>query len=96
MPVGVSLGWMPEDGRDVLAFAQSLPAGGEIVSAPPQNLQSTPAQQLGGPANNLFTGILTSLGTVIGMAVVAGVFIGGFTLMALIVVILLRRRGGSS
>jgi thiosulfate dehydrogenase len=96
MPVGVSLGWKPEDGRDVLAYAQSLPTGGEIPSAPTQNLQVTPGPQLGGPANNLWTGILTALGTVVGMVVVAGVFIGGFTLIALIVVILLRRRGGSS
>ena len=95
MPVGVTLGWTPEDGRDILAYAQGLPTGGEIVAEPAQNLQATSAPLIGGPANNLWTGILTSLGTVLGMVVVAGVFIGGFTLMALIVVILLRRRGGN-
>jgi len=94
MPVGVSLGWQPEDGRDVLAYAQTLPSSGEIVSEPTPNPLITPSPLLGGPATNLWTGILTSLGTVVGMAVVAGAFIGGFTLMALLVVILLRRRGG--
>lgn len=92
MPVGVSLGWQPADGRDVLAFAQTLPTGGEIVSEPSQNPQITPEPLLGGPANNLWTGILTSLGTLVGMGVVAGAFIGGFILMALVVVIILRGR----
>jgi thiosulfate dehydrogenase len=92
MPVGISLGWQPVDGRDVLAYAQTLPTGGEIVSEPTRNPQITPAPLLGGPATNLWTGILTSLGTMVGMAVVAGAFIGGFVLLALIVVIILRKR----
>ncbi|MGE5122981.1 MAG: cytochrome c [Acidobacteriaceae bacterium] len=95
MPVGISLGWKPEDGRDILAYAQGLPTGGEIIGEPAQNLQSTPAPPIGGPANNLWTGILTGMVTVAGMIVVAGVFIAGFSLMGLIVVILLRRRGGN-
>ncbi len=37
MPVGVNLGWTPADGRDILAFAQTLPTGGEIISEPTQN-----------------------------------------------------------
>ena len=94
MPVGISLGWTAEDGRDVLAFAQTLPTGGEIVGEPTANPQSTPAPVLGGPATNLWTGILTSLGTMLGMGVVAGAFIGGFVLIALIVVIILRKRSG--
>lgn len=92
MPVGMNLGWQPADGRDVLAFAQSLPTGGAIVNEAPQSQQITPVPQLGGPANNLWTGILTSLGALLGMGVVAGAFIGGFILMALIVVIILRGR----
>ena len=93
MPVGMSLGWQPTDGRDVLAYAQTLPTGGEIITEPNQNQQKTPAPQLGGPAKNLWTGILTGLGTMVGMGVLAGVFIGGFILMALIVVVIFRRRG---
>lgn len=96
MPVGVSLGWKPEDGRDVLAYAQSLPTGGEIIGEPTPNPQATPAPLVGGPANNLWTGILTSLGTMLGMGLVAVAFIGGFILMAVFVVLLLRRRGGGS
>lgn len=94
MPVGLFLGWMPADGRDVLAYAQTLPTGGEIVGEPTPNPQSTPAPLVGGPASNLWTGILTSLGSILGMVVVAAAFIGGFTLMALIVVIILRKRSG--
>ncbi len=92
MPVGMSLGWQPADGRDVLAFAQTLPTGGEIVNEPTRNPQVTPAPLLGGPATNLWTGILTSLGTMAGALVVAGAFMAGFVLLALIVVISLRKR----
>jgi hypothetical protein len=93
MPVGFNLGWQPADGRDVLAYAQTLPTGGEIVSEFSPNTQISPAPQIGGPANNLWTGILTSLGTMVGMGVVAGTFIGGFILMAFLVVFIFRRRG---
>ena len=93
MPVGLSLGWSPADGRDVLAYAQSLPTGGEIISEPTANPQSTPAPLIGGPATNLWTGILTSLGTMAGAVLVSLGFIGGFILISLMVVIILRRRG---
>jgi cytochrome c553 len=93
MPVGINLGWQPSDGRDVLAYAQTLPAGGEIVREPTQNPQSTPAPLIGGPAHNLLTGILTGLGTLAGMTVVAGAFIGGFILMAVVIVFIFRKRG---
>jgi len=92
MPVGISLGWQPTDGRDILAYAQTLPTGGEIIGEPTRNPQITPAPLQGGPANNIWTGILTGLGTMVGMGVVAVAFIGGFILLALIVVILLRKR----
>jgi thiosulfate dehydrogenase len=96
MPIGISLGWQPEDGRDVLVYAQSLPAGGEIISEPTQNPHSTPSPLVGGPAHNLLTGILTGLGSLAGMAVVAGAFIGGFILLAVVVVVILRKRGQRS
>ncbi len=92
MPVGVSLGWKPEDSRDILAFAQTLPTGGTIVGQPTQNLQATPQSLIGGPAHNLLSGIITGLGTVAGMLVVSFAFIGGFVLIGLIVVFVLRRR----
>lgn len=92
MPVGMSLGWQPADGRDILAYAQSLPSGGEIVSQPSPIPQLTPVALPGGPATNLWTGILTGLGAVVGMGVVAVAFIFGFLLLATIVVIILRKR----
>lgn len=94
MPVGMQLGWSAGDGRDVLAYAQTLPTGGQIAGEPSPNPQSTPAPLLGGPATNLWTGILTSLGTMLGALLISVAFIGGFTLMAFLVVIILRRRSG--
>jgi thiosulfate dehydrogenase len=92
MPIGLNLGWTPADGRDVLAYVQSLPTGGTIVSQPTRDIQTTPAPQLGGPASNLWTGILTSLGVLGGMFFAALAFIGGFILIALIVVFIFRGR----
>jgi mono/diheme cytochrome c family protein len=92
MPVGVNLGWTPEDGRDILAFTQTLPTGGEIISQPTQNPLSTPIPLRGGPASNLWTGLLTGLGMFLGMGIYGALFIGGFILVGLIVVTILRGR----
>jgi Cytochrome c len=92
MPVGLSLGWTPSDGRDVLAYLQTLPTGGEITGEPTANPQSTPEPLRGGPASNLWTGLLTGLGTVTGALIVSAAFIGGFVLMSFIVVSILRKR----
>jgi Cytochrome C oxidase, cbb3-type, subunit III len=92
MPVGVNLDWTPADGRDILAYAQTLPSESEIVREPTQNPLTTPAPLLGGPATNLWTGILTGLGMFAGMGVYAALFIGGFILVGVIVVTLLRKR----
>jgi thiosulfate dehydrogenase len=92
MPIGYELGWQPSDGRDILAYAQSLPTGGEIIGQPTQNPATTPAPLVGGPASNLWTGILTSLGTIAGMAIISVAFIGGFLFLAFIVVVLFRKR----
>jgi hypothetical protein len=92
MPIGTGLGWQPEDGRDVLAYAQTLPSGGEIIGEPTPNPLSTPAPLTGGPASNLWTGILTSLGTMVGMGAISLAFIGGFILLGLIVVTILGKR----
>jgi cytochrome c553 len=92
MPIGLSLGWKPEDGRDIVAYAQTFPTGGEIVSEPTSNPQNTPAPLVGGPASNLWTGILTGIGTFTGAIIISAAFIGGFVLMAVIVVLILRKR----
>jgi thiosulfate dehydrogenase len=93
MPIGFNLGWTPEDGRDILAYAQFLPAGGAlIVSEPAAPLPETPTKVLGGPATNLLTGILTGFGAFFGAVGFTTLFIGGFALIGIIVVTFLRRR----
>jgi cytochrome c553 len=93
MPVGYTLGWTPADGRDILAYASTLPTGGEIpVQEPTARPNLVPTALPGGPATNLWTGIFTGLGAFTFMAGYAFLFIGGFLLVGYIVVILLRKR----
>ena len=92
MPVGATLGWLPSDGRDVLAYAQTLPIGLEETSPAPASEGAEPAQQIGGPATNWWTGILTGLGSFLGALGYAILFIGGFALVGFVVVTILRRR----
>jgi cytochrome c553 len=93
MPIGYSLGWSPADGRDVLAFAQTLPTGGEIAiaeSTSPAPLSPTPLP--GSGPTSLFTGIFTGLGVITIMGGYALLFIVGFLLVGVIVVTILRKR----
>ena len=93
MPVGYALGWTPTDGRDILAYAHTLPTGGEIpIQEPTARPNLVPTPLPGGPATNLWTGILTGLGAFIFMAGYALLFIGGFLLVGYIVVVILRKR----
>lgn len=92
MPVGAALGWSASDGRDVLAYAQTFSTGQEDATPAPAAEQAEPAQQVGGPATNWWTGLLTSFGTFLGAIGYALVFIGGFVLIGFIVVMILRRR----
>lgn len=92
MPVGAELGWLPSDGRDVLAYAQTLPTGLEAPTPAPAVEGAQPAQQIGGPATNWWTGLLTSLGSFLGAILYALAFIGGFVLIGFLVVTILRRR----
>jgi len=92
MPVGAELGWSAADGRDVLAYAQTFPGGREAQVPDPASEQAEPALQVGGPATNWWTGILTGLGAFLGAMGYALVFIGGFILIGFIVVTVLRRR----
>ncbi len=93
MPVGYTLGWTPADGRDILAYASTLPTGGEIqVKEPTARPNLVPTALPGGPATNLWTGIFTGLGAFTFMAGYALLFIGGFMLVGYIVVVLLRKR----
>ena len=92
MPVGFSLGWTPADGRDVLAYAQSLPEAQTSAEVTGAGQGAVPApQDLGGPSDNwvsgVFTGILAALGT-IGTAVLFLFFI---VMIGVAVVFVLRR-----
>lgn len=65
MAIGASLGWTAQDGRDVLLYAQTLPTGLEKIGEPSIGEQTPGAgEQPGGPATNIFTGILTALGAI--------------------------------
>ena len=81
MVVGAKLGWTAQEGRDVLLYAQTLPTGLE-ASGTPSIGEQTPGsgKQPGGPASNIFTGILTALGamaTGLGFAVILGLILIG-------------------
>ncbi len=93
MPIGYDLGWSAEDGRDILAYVQSFPSGGQItVSKPFSNVTPTPGKTPGGPTYNLWSGILTGLGAFVAATGYSLAFIGGFVLVGFLVVTLLKRK----
>ena len=82
MVIGYDLGWTAQDGRDVLLYAQSLPTGLEVEPQGRRSWSGREGQtgQPGGPAQSIFTGILTALGAIftgLGFAVVLGLFLIG-------------------
>ena len=53
MPVGIDLGWTPQDRRDVVYYVQSnLPTGFELDNSAPQEIQ--PVENQGGQAMPIF------------------------------------------
>lgn len=85
MVIGATLGWTAQEGRDVLLYAQTLPTGLESEGTPSLGEQ-TPGnvRQPGGPATNIFTGILTALGamaTSAGFAIILGALLIGIILL---------------
>lgn len=86
MVIGYTLGWTPQDGRDVLLYAQSLPSG-LAKPTPVPALQEHPEIQptpRGSPATNIWTGILTALA-----AMMAGLGFNVLVAAALVGIILL-------
>ena len=83
MPIGYDLGWTAEDGRDVVYYVQSsLPTGFEVSGSEPVDIQ--PVANLGGPAQNWFSGIVTAFGamaTGLGFAILLGAFFVGIILL---------------
>ncbi len=92
MPIGASMGWTPEDGRDVLAYVRTLPSRHPIPTSAPAVQQAEPGLQLGGPGEHWWNGLLTSFGAFLGAISYVLVFTGGFLLLGFVVVIILRRR----
>lgn len=93
MPVGYSLGWSAEDGRDILAYAQTLPTGGQISTAlPGQTSVPSSDGNTGNQAPTLFSGILTGLAAFLAAAGYSLAFIAGFILVGVLVVTILKRR----
>jgi mono/diheme cytochrome c family protein len=85
MPIGYELGWSPQDGRDVLLYAQGFPTGFEAAQ-PGQGIDESdnPVDERGGPAGNFITGLLTALGamaTSLGFAILLGAILVGVILL---------------
>jgi mono/diheme cytochrome c family protein len=88
MPVGHSLGWTTDDGRDVLAYAQTLPTGLEVEEyQAPVRPEATPEA-----APGLLGGILTSLAVLFGGLGAALAFIAMFVVVGFLVVWAVRKR----
>jgi cytochrome c553 len=94
MVIGYDLGWTPQDGRDVLLYAQGFPGGSLTSQNPPVIGQGpvTPPQGVGGPAGNLITGILTALAAMSTAIIFALILGAGLVGIILVVVWLIRGR----
>jgi len=93
MPVGFMLGWKPADGRDVLAYAQTLPAAKDEPTLGPAGESATPAaQQMGGPSGNPILGILTGILAALGTIGSALLFLSVLVFVGAVIVFALRRR----
>ena len=93
MPVGYDLGWTPADGRDVLAYAQTLPGAEVVAPLGPAGEGSEPAPQtIGGPSDNPFMGILIGILAALGTLGGAVLFLATLVFFGAVVVLALRRR----
>jgi len=93
MPVGAKLGWTAEDGRDVLAYAQTLPSSLVTPSPEPASVSESPKPLVGGPpANSILGGIITGLGSMTLVCLGSLVFLGLLVGIGALVVSLLRKR----
>jgi thiosulfate dehydrogenase len=94
MPIGSTLGWTPEEGRNVLLYSQSLPAHLlPKMGTPPlqQTRPAVPGQKIGGPVRNFFTGLLTIF-SVMGATLIFALFLGA-VLISIIFLIVWSIRG---
>lgn len=92
MPIGYNLGWTAADGRDVLAYAQTLPAARVKTTPAPGAAVVTPAKPIGGPATTWWQGVLTGLAAFLGTLGGSLVLFSVFLILAILVISILRRR----
>jgi mono/diheme cytochrome c family protein len=92
MPVAARLGWSIEDGRDVLAYVQTLPVEVSQVTPQPGFAYEQPSTSVGGPPPGLFGGIFTGMGVFLMMGIAALIFIGALLGIGALVVWVLRKR----
>jgi thiosulfate dehydrogenase len=92
MPIGAELGWKVEDGRDVLAYAQTLTTGAENQVSANAGEGSETDPTLGGPPQGLAGGIFTGLAAFFGMFGVSAFFLFGLVALGFLVVWTLRKR----
>jgi mono/diheme cytochrome c family protein len=93
MPVGAKLGWTAEDGRDVLAYVQTLPVSLTTPSPEPASAHETPSSLVGGPpASSILGGMFTGFGSILLVCLGSAVFLGLLVGIGALVVSALRRR----
>ena len=93
MPVGAKLGWSAEDGRDVLAYVQTLPVGVIPPTTEPASANETPQSPLGGPpSNSILAGMVTGIGSILLVCLGSVVFLGLLVGLGALVVSALRKK----
>ncbi len=92
MPIGRALGWTPVDGRDVLAYAQTLPTGYEQEPVSDAGAGSETSPQMGGPAAGTAGGIFTGILAGLGMAGLSVLFLGLLVVVGAVAVWAMRSR----
>ena len=93
MPVGAKLGWSAEDGRDVLAYVQTLPVGVIPPTTEPASANEAPQSPLGGPpSNSILAGMVTGIGSILLVCLGSVVFLGLLVGLGALVVSALRKK----
>jgi thiosulfate dehydrogenase len=93
MPVGAKLGWSAEDGRDVLAYVQTMTSGVIPPTTEPASANETPQSPVGGPpSSSILEGMFTGIGTILLVCLGSAVFLGLLVGIGALVVSALRKK----
>ena len=92
MPIGRDLGWNTSESVDLLAFAQRLPTGVEIVQGTNAGTGSKPSPNLGGPQGGIVGGFFTGFAAVFGMLGFSFSFLFLLVIFGALIVWALRKR----